>query len=410
MAAEGPFVAALVARLPEPKYNLAAFGVALALAFVAESPILMMLAATTALAHDRESLARVGRFSLLMNGGVTAAMAFIAFPPVFGFFASRVLALPPPVAERAQWAVAMFLPWPAAIGFRRFQQGILIGAGRTRLVAYGTAVRLLTMAGTGLSLFLLGGIPGAVVGASALSAGVVVEAVVSWAWARADRERLMLLPPAAPAEVPTLADIQRFYWPLAVTPLMNMAVQPLVTFFVGRGHLPVESLAVVPVVNSFAFLFRTPALAVQEVIIALGRGGEEAIRSLRRFTTLLGGLSSLAMGAVVLTPAAGLWFAGVTGLGADLVPLARRASAMLILLPAASASIVWAHARLVMLRTTRLVTWGTVVELTVIAAALGSGIAFSRVPAVIVASASILAGRCAGALFLLAARAARSPR
>jgi hypothetical protein len=317
-----------------------------------------------------------------------------------------VLALPPPVAARAQLAVAMFLPWPAAIGFRRFQQGILIGAGRTRLVAYGTAVRLVTMAFTGLLLFLLGGIPGSVVGASALSAGVVVEAVASWAWARADRERLMLLPPAAPAEVPTFADIQRFYWPLAVTPLMNMAAQPLVTFFVGRGHLPIESLAVVPVVNSFAFLFRTPALAVQEVIIALGRGGEEAIRSLRRFTTALGGLSSLAMAAVVLTPAAGLWFAGVT----DLVPLARRASAVLILLPAASASIVWAHARLVMLRTTRLVTLGTVVELIVIAATLGSGIAFTRVPAVIVASACILAGRCSGALFLLAARAARTPR
>ena len=405
MAAEGPFVAALVARLPEPKYNLAAFGVALALAFVAESPILMMLAASTALARDRESLRQVQRFSLLMNGAVTVAMVLIALPPVFGFLASRVLALPPPVADRAQLAVAMFLPWPAAIGFRRFQQGILIGAGRTRLVAYGTAVRLATMAGTGFLLFLPGGIPGSVVGASALSAGVVVEAAASWAWARADRERLMLLPPAAPGEVPTLADIQRFYWPLAVTPLMNMAVLPLVTFFVGRGHLPIESLAVVPVVNSFAFLFRTPALALQEVIIALGRGGEEALRSLRRFATALGALSSLAMAAVVLTPAAGLWFAGVTGLGPDLVPLARRATAVLILLPAASAAVIWAHARLVMLRTTRLVTWGTVVELPVIAAALGAGIAFTHVPGAIVASASVLAGRCTGALFLVAARA-----
>jgi hypothetical protein len=266
------------------------------------------------------------------------------------------------------------------------------------------------MAGTGLLLFLLGGIHGAVVGASALSAGVVVEALASWIWARADRERLMRLMPVAPEKVPTLAEIQRFYWPLAVTPLMNMAVQPLVTFFVGRGSFPIESLAVVPVVNSFAFLFRTPSLAFQEVIIALGQGGEEALRSLRRFATALGGLSSAAMAAVVLTPAAGLWFAGVTGLGADLVPLARRSAAVLILLPAASATIVWAHARLVMLRTTRLVTWGTVLELTVIAAALGAGIAFTAVPAAIVASASVLAGRCTGAHFLLAARATqRSP-
>ncbi len=404
MATEGPFVAALVARMPEPMYNLAAFGVALAFAFVIEAPIIMLLAATTALARDRESLGRVRRFSIVMNGGVTAAMALVALPPVFDLLASRVLALPPAVADRAHLAVAVFLPWPAAIGFRRFQQGILIGAGQTRLVAYGTAVRLSTMATTGLALFLHGGLDGAVVGAAALSTGVVVEAGASWAWARDARRRLELRPPASDGEVPTLADVQRFYWPLAVTPLMNMAAQPLVTFFVGRGHLPIESLAVLPVVNSFGFLFRCPATAFQEVVIALGRGGEAAIRSLRRFATLLGGLSSLAMAAVVLTPAAGLWFSGVTGLDSALVPLARRAAAVLILTPAAATVIVWMHARLVMLRTTRLVTVGTLVELTVLAVTLFAGIRFSDLPAAIVATSAVLAGRSAGALFLLAAR------
>ena len=404
MAAEGPFVAALVARLPEPTFNLAAFGVALSLAFVAEAPIIMLLAATTALARDRESFRRLRRFSILMNGGVTAAMAFIVFPPVFEVLASRVLALPPEVAGRAQLAVALFLPWPAAIGFRRFQQGILIAAGRTRLVAYGTVVRLSTMAATGLALFLDGRLEGAVVGAGALSAGVVVEAAVSWAWARPDRNRLSLRAPASPADVPSLADIQRFYWPLAVTPLMNMAAQPLVILFVGRGHLPIESLAVLPVVNTFGFLFRCPATAFQEVVIALGRGGAAALRSLRRFAVLLGGLSSLAMAAVVLTPAAGLWFAGVTGLDRELVPLARRAAAVLVLTPAAATVLVWMHARLVLLRTTRLVTVGTLVELAVLTATLFAGISFSRVPAAIVATTAILAGRSAGALFLLAAR------
>ena len=408
MAAEGPFVAALVARMREPTYNLAAFGVALALAFVAEAPIIMMLAASTALARDRESLARVRRFSALLNGGVTAAMILVALPQVFGLLSSRLLALPPAVADRAQLAVAVFLPWPAAIGFRRFQQGILIGAGRTRLVAYGTVVRLATMAATGSILFLGGWLDGAVVGAAALSAGVVVEAAASWVWARADRKRLELLPPASPHEVPTMADVQRFYWPLAVTPLMNMAAQPLVTFFVGRGRLPIESLAVLPVVSSFGFLFRCPPTALQEVVIALGRGGAEALRSLRRFATVVGGLSSLAMGAVVLTPAAGVWFAGVTGLDGALVPLARRAAAILVLTPAAATVLVWAHANLVLARTTRLVTVGTLVELAVLGVALLGGIRFSDLPAAIVAASAILAGRIAGALFLRAARAVPS--
>ncbi len=238
----------------------------------------------------------------------------------------------------------------------------------------------------------------------ARSAGVVVEAAASWAWARGERRRLARTAPASPGEVPTFRDIQRFYWPLAVTPLMNMASQPLVTFFVGRGSLPVESLAVLPVVNSFGFLFRCPALAFQEVVIALGREGEAALRALRRFATRLGAVASAAMALVVLTPAAGLWFARVTGLDAALVPLARGSAALLVLMPAFATVVVWMNARLVLLRTTRLVTAGTLVELSALAAALLAGIAFSPFPAAIVAAAAVLAGRASGALFLLAAR------
>jgi hypothetical protein len=94
----------------------------------------------------------------------------------------------------------------------------------------------------------------------------------------------------------------------------------------------------------------------------------------------------------------------VTGLGPELHPLARKAAAVLVLMPVAAAVIVWMHARLVLLRTTRLITWGTVVELAVIATTLFAGITYSRLPAAIVATAAVLAGRWAGAVFLLAAR------
>jgi progressive ankylosis protein len=49
MAAVGPFLAALIARLADPKHNLAAFGVAFSLAVLVESPILMIMGAATAL-------------------------------------------------------------------------------------------------------------------------------------------------------------------------------------------------------------------------------------------------------------------------------------------------------------------------------------------------------------------------
>ncbi|MCW8984878.1 MAG: hypothetical protein OQK55_06020, partial [Thermoanaerobaculales bacterium] len=51
MAVEGPFLAAIIARLPEPTYNLAAYGVAFSLALVAEAPVIMIMSAATALAR-----------------------------------------------------------------------------------------------------------------------------------------------------------------------------------------------------------------------------------------------------------------------------------------------------------------------------------------------------------------------
>ncbi len=50
MAAEGPFLAALIARLTDAKLNLAAYGVVTSLAWIVESPIINILSATNALA------------------------------------------------------------------------------------------------------------------------------------------------------------------------------------------------------------------------------------------------------------------------------------------------------------------------------------------------------------------------
>src|SRR5690348_15732959 len=55
MALEGPYVAAIVARMPEAARGLAAFGVATSLAWLIESPIMMLLSASAALVRDRAS-------------------------------------------------------------------------------------------------------------------------------------------------------------------------------------------------------------------------------------------------------------------------------------------------------------------------------------------------------------------
>jgi hypothetical protein len=402
MAAEGPFVAAIIARLADPVPNLAAYGIAMAIGFVTEAPIIMMLSASTALVRDRRSYRRLRNFSFGMNLGVTALILLVLVPTVFDALALDLLALPPAVARLARSALLMLLPWPAAIGLRRFYHGVLIGSGRTRLVAYGTVIRLATMAATGALLFVAGGLDGASVGTAALSAGVVLEAIAAFAWARGDVRRLLGTAPAAGAPETTYREIAAFYAPLAMTPLISMAANPMIAFFVGRGRLPLESLAVLPVLNSFGFVFRCVSLSYQEVAIALGREGAAAVAALRRFAVGLGGAATLAMAAVVATPLAGLWFRDVANLDAELLALAIPAALILVPAPALSTAISWRHARLVSCRRTRLVTAGTVVEVGAIAATLAAGIALAPFPAVFAAAAALLAGRLAAAGFLLA--------
>ena len=71
MGVEGPFLAALIARLSEPVYNLAAHGVAFAVAIIVEAPVIMMLGAATALVDGRVSFLRLRRFTLWLNVATT---------------------------------------------------------------------------------------------------------------------------------------------------------------------------------------------------------------------------------------------------------------------------------------------------------------------------------------------------
>src|SRR5450759_5527994 len=91
MAVEGPYVAAIIARLANPTRNLAAYGVAFSFAFMAEAPIIMMMTAANALVADRQSLIALRRFTFRLNGVLTAAMALGLLPPVFRFVTDRLI-------------------------------------------------------------------------------------------------------------------------------------------------------------------------------------------------------------------------------------------------------------------------------------------------------------------------------
>ena len=413
MAIEGPFLAAIIARLADPTFNLAAYGVAFALAILVESPVIMLMSAATALVEDRQSFAKLRTFTFMMNALATALMLIVLIPPVWHLIADVVLALPPEVSRLTYWSLWILLPWPGAIGYRRFLQGVLIRSGRTRLVAYGTVIRLVVMGVTAVLIYSMDGVPGAWVGAAALSAGVVAEAIVArWMTAPAIRE----LPEVAeedPDDLPLQdgrtpisgnlrqRDILSFYYPLALTSLIGLTVQPMLTFFMGRAPSPLESLAVFPVVHALSFIFRSFGLSFQEAAIArLGRRNQH-VAIISRFALLLGLTTSGALALVAFTPLSVIWFEGLSGLTPDLGRYALRPTQLLVPLPALSVLLSLQRAILVQARRTGPITTATSLEVATIAVLFLIGGWWLQWVGVTAAFFAFLGGRLVSNLYLV---------
>lgn len=402
MAAEGPILAAVIARLPDPKINLAAYGVAFALALVAEAPIIMLMAASTALVEDRHSFRLLRSFTWALNVAITLVLVVALLPPVFRVIAIDLIGLPPEVASRTHLATAFLLPWPAAIGFRRFYQGMLIRDGRTRLVALGTVVRLFSMLTTALVFAGMSSLPGAAVGGVALSVGVTAEGVVTRLMVRGTIRRVLknVSQQAHKARL-TLKEVTRFYYPLALTSILGLGIQPVVTFFVGRGRAPIESLAVLPVVHSLVFLYRALGLAYQEVPIALLGDDFRGYKTLRRFGLLLGLAASGGMALIVFTPLGDLWFRGFSGLSPELASFALFPAQIQVLLPALTVLICFQRAILVRYRATGPVTWATVIEVVGVVLIMAWAILGLDTVGAVAASLALLGGRLASVAYLV---------
>ena len=403
MAAEGPFLAAMIARMPGPEFNLGAYGVAFALAILIEAPVIMLMSAATSLVKDRISYLKLRNFSRGLILVTTLLLLIVLVPGVYRWLTETLLQLPSEIADLTYGALWFFLPWPSAIGYRRFLQGVLIRAGKTRLVAMGTLIRLLAMTVAALLGYLLLDIPGAWVGGLALGTGVTVEAIAARFMA-AETVR-GLLTEEGDAEYTgrtvTYRAIATFYLPLALTSLIGLTIQPLLTFFMGRSVSPVESLAVYPVVHSLSFFFRSVGFAYQDAAIALIGERFEHYRELRRFCFTLGAVTTAGLALVAFTPLFQLWFTVLSGLTPELTSFALIPARIIVPLPFLSVLLSFQRAILVEGRRTQHITWASVIEVTTVAVLfLTLGFGFEVVGAT-AAFTAFLGGRLLSTVYLV---------
>lgn len=400
MAAELPALTAAMSRLPDPKVHLAAYGgVVFPVALIIESPVIMLLAASTALSRDRESYRQVYRYMQIAGALLTALHALVAFTPLFDVVVVGLLRPPPETVEPARLGLAIMLPWTWAIGHRRFQQGLLIRRGYARAVGWGTLVRI----GTVLCILLLLGrsggaaFGGVAVACTAVIGGVLVElAYVAWI----SRPAVAELPPRTSADLPlTWPGFVAFYLPLVLTSLLGLLALPIGAAAMARLPRSLDSLAAWPALDGLLFILQGAGVAFNEVVVALydRRGGPPA---LRRFTVVLSA-SLTGLGLILLfSPAGTAWFEDLIALRPDLVPLALLGLWLSTPIIALTPWLNWYQGRLVQAGRTRGITEGTMVHLAVLGITLPIGLWLAWDPGLAVVAGAMTAATLLQVLWL----------
>lgn len=377
MVLAGPVISAGLSRLDEPTLNLAAYGAAMGMALLIESPVIMLLHAATAAA--RQGPVAFGLLRRILYGLCiveTVVFALVALTPAYFFVFRTALSLPEPVVQAVRPAFAMMLFWPAAIAWRRYHQGYLIYCGRSRAIFFGTLWRLATVAVVMAVGVALRG-RGAVVATAALHTSVIIEALVItyYYWLERRRETAAMATAAlevaatapgralthasgvaestqtaaqpAPGAVPEqLWPLLFWFLPLAATSFLIWASRPMLSAGIARANLAAVSLAVWPVAWNTVALLGSGTRMVQQLAISLIRD-RATYQVIYRFSWLIGGTFALGLAAVAFTPLGPAYLGQVIGLPAELLAPALPVLQLCAIYPVLVAQQAWYQSLLV---------------------------------------------------------------
>lgn len=267
MAVADPLLAVTLTRLPAPEVQLAALGVVKALANFLESPIIMVLHASTALSGWAASRRALARFVLLLSALLTSLFLILSLPAVHAWLTGEVFSLVVPVAAATRLPLLLMCLWPAVIAWRRIHQGQLILQGRGKFMGLASLFRVAAFALTLLAGSRLG-LAGAALGALALMGGLWVEALLVVFWTRQQA-----LPDQPPAQaLPTdLPGVSAYYAPLALTMLLMWGGRAALVAVLARAQDSELALAAWSASWGFVIMIANLSRMVQQLVIKYAR-------------------------------------------------------------------------------------------------------------------------------------------
>lgn len=337
MSVEGPVCSRVISTFQSAaEVNLAAYQIFFTLAMWFESPVIDLLSTSTTLVKGRITHMKLRRFTLGLMLWVTVIHGLVALTPIFDWICSAILKVEPSVANAARPGFIAMLPWSAAIGWRRYLQGILISRGQTRSVGLGTVVRVSTVALTAFGLTSFASLAPSVIVGVVLISGVIAEAIFIHAASRQSVHEIDLIDDAEEGAKLNSKKLYNFHIPLSLTTLVALAGPPSVAAAIDRLGNPVATLAAFQLSNNFLWMLRSFTYALPEVVITLYRNPQTA-RVLRNFAVRVGVIASSFTALVGLTGLATWYFSGPLNAPYEVAKIAAYGVALGIAMPAIAA-------------------------------------------------------------------------
>jgi hypothetical protein len=389
MGIELPLISAVIARLENPEISLAAYGgIIFPLALIIESPIIMLLAASTALSKDWASFIKIRRFMMITSAILTFIHILIVLTPLYYVIVETIFGAPHEIIEPARVGLLIMLPWTWSIAYRRFHQGMLIRFGHSKSVSTGTLIRLsadILVLGIGYAIHDISGV---IVASSAVATSVLCEAIYVGIISRpVIKYELKPTPPISPAL--TWRAFFVFYLPLVLTSLLSLLVQPIGAAALSRMPNPIESLATWAVVSGLVFMFRSAGIAFNEVVVALLEEFQAAA-ILWKFAVKLILITSGIWLLIIATPISSIWFKAISALPVDLAELAQIGIWITVPMPALAVLQSWYQGALLHSHKTRGITEAVVLYLFVNIATLTLGVVSGKITGLYIGLASFV--------------------
>jgi progressive ankylosis protein len=309
MACGDPLQTTTLAHLPDARNTIAAVGIARSIAIFFESPIIMILHASNALAPNPDSRKALWRFVLLAGSVLSGLLFLLSVPIVFSIVGDGWLGIPPALSPIARMVLLLMGPWAFAIAWRRYFQGLLIYHGRAKAIAKASLWRLGTIAlimGVGFGLKS----PGGLLAGFAMVSGAIVEAVVVTIAAK--RYRVTDSPPppteaklqALPKNLP---EVVKFYIPLANSMMVVWGGRVLLVGILARSQDSALALAAWAAAWGVITVISNSTRMIQQIVIKYRHQVSDAM--LLKFTLTVGlicsfvlfTMSSTAMGNTIVT-------------------------------------------------------------------------------------------------------------